>query len=114
VEAALKRLGASDNHLTLAQDRDTLADETGLSVHPWPGALALAADAQKRRPAEQDEAALALPEGDRTSAQARKDWRTELEAIAPERLVFAAAHPLAGTRWLASEDVVEIHCATAV
>lgn len=35
VEAVLSRLVASDNHLTLAQYRDKLADETGLSVHPW-------------------------------------------------------------------------------
>src|SRR5512134_82241 len=43
VEAVLNRLGAarllravvSDNHLTLAQDRDKLADETGIFVHPW-------------------------------------------------------------------------------
>jgi transposase len=34
-EAVLDRLVASDNHLTLAQYRDKLADETGLSVHPW-------------------------------------------------------------------------------
>lgn len=35
VEAVLSRLVASDNHLTLAQYRDKLVDETGLSVHPW-------------------------------------------------------------------------------
>jgi transposase len=35
VEAALQRLVESDNHLTLAQYRDQLADETGISVHPW-------------------------------------------------------------------------------
>jgi transposase len=35
VEAALKRLVASDNDRTLAQYRDKLADETGARVHPW-------------------------------------------------------------------------------
>ena len=35
VESALKGLVESDNHLTLAQYRDKLADETGISVHPW-------------------------------------------------------------------------------
>ena len=35
VEAALKRLVESDNHLTLAQYRDKLADKTGVCVHPW-------------------------------------------------------------------------------
>jgi transposase len=35
VEAVLNRLVVSDNHLTLAQYRDKLADETGVSVHPW-------------------------------------------------------------------------------
>jgi transposase len=35
VEAVLKRLVESDNHLTLAQYRDKLADETGIFVHPW-------------------------------------------------------------------------------
>jgi transposase len=35
VEAALKRLVESDNHLTLAQYRGKLAQETGVCVHPW-------------------------------------------------------------------------------
>jgi transposase len=35
VEATLQRLVASDNHLTLAQYRDKLADKTGVCVHPW-------------------------------------------------------------------------------
>ena len=35
VEATLKRLVESDNHLTLAHYRDKLADETGTRVHPW-------------------------------------------------------------------------------
>jgi transposase len=35
VEAALRRLVESDNHLTLAQYRDKLAEETGVCVHPW-------------------------------------------------------------------------------
>jgi transposase len=35
VEAVLHRLVVSDNHLTLAQYRDKLADETGIAVHPW-------------------------------------------------------------------------------
>src|SRR5512143_3886153 len=34
-EATLKRLVESDNHLTLAQYRDKLANETGTRVHPW-------------------------------------------------------------------------------
>src|SRR5512144_353182 len=78
LEAALKRRVESDNDRTRAQYRDTLADETGTRVPPLdggPGAPALTADAQKRRPCvppEQDEAAI---------AQARQDWRTELKAI---------------------------------
>src|SRR5512147_2990160 len=35
VEATLQRLVESDNHRTLAQYRDKLADETGTCVHPW-------------------------------------------------------------------------------
>lgn len=35
VEAALKRLVERDNHLTLAQYRGKLAEETGVCVHPW-------------------------------------------------------------------------------
>ena len=35
VEAALQGLVESDNHLTLAQYRDKLADKTGVCVHPW-------------------------------------------------------------------------------
>jgi transposase len=35
VEATLRRLVESDNHLTLAQYRDKLAAETGARVHPW-------------------------------------------------------------------------------
>jgi transposase len=35
LEAALKRLVESDNHLTLAQYRDKLAEATGICVHPW-------------------------------------------------------------------------------
>jgi transposase len=34
-EAALKRLVAADNHLTLAEYRDRLERETELRVHPW-------------------------------------------------------------------------------
>jgi transposase len=34
-EAALRRLVAGDNHLTLAEYRDRLAEETGVRVHPW-------------------------------------------------------------------------------
>ena len=34
-EATLKRLVESDNHLTLTQYRDKLADETGPCGHPW-------------------------------------------------------------------------------
>jgi transposase len=34
-EAALRRLVAGDNHLTLAEYRDRLAEETGIRVHPW-------------------------------------------------------------------------------
>src|SRR5512134_1141191 len=35
VEAALKRLVESDNHLTLAQYREQLAQAAGIFVHPW-------------------------------------------------------------------------------
>jgi transposase len=34
-EAALRRLVAGDNHLTLAEYRDRLAEETGVRVHLW-------------------------------------------------------------------------------
>jgi transposase len=34
-EAALKRLVESDNHLSLAQYRDKLAEAAGIFVHPW-------------------------------------------------------------------------------
>ena len=32
---ALKRLVAADNHLTLAEYRDRLAEAVGVRVHPW-------------------------------------------------------------------------------
>ena len=35
VEAALQGLVESDNHLTLAQYRDKLAEAAGIFVHPW-------------------------------------------------------------------------------
>jgi transposase len=34
-EAALRRLVEAENHLTQAELRDRLAEETGLRVHPW-------------------------------------------------------------------------------
>jgi transposase len=34
-EAALKRLVAADNHLTLGEYRDRLEQEAGVRVHPW-------------------------------------------------------------------------------
>ena len=34
-EAALRRLVTGDNHLTLTEYRDRLAEETGVRVHPW-------------------------------------------------------------------------------
>jgi transposase len=34
-EAALRRLVKSENHLSLAEYRDRLADETGVRLHPW-------------------------------------------------------------------------------
>jgi transposase len=34
-EAALRRLLAGTNHLTLAECRDRLAERTGVRVHPW-------------------------------------------------------------------------------
>ena len=34
-EAALLRMLAADNHLTLVECRDRLAAETGVRVHPW-------------------------------------------------------------------------------
>ncbi len=35
VEAALKDLVKAENHLTLPEYRDRLAEETGVRVHPW-------------------------------------------------------------------------------
>lgn len=35
VEAALRRLVNQNTHLTLAEYRDRLAQETGVRVHPW-------------------------------------------------------------------------------
>jgi transposase len=34
-EAALRRLLEADNHLTLAECRDRLAEQTGVRVDPW-------------------------------------------------------------------------------
>jgi transposase len=34
-EDALKQLVATNNHLTLAEYRDRLAEEVGIRVHPW-------------------------------------------------------------------------------
>jgi transposase len=34
-EAALRRMLAGTNHLTLAECRDRLAAEAGIRVHPW-------------------------------------------------------------------------------
>jgi transposase len=34
-EAALKRLVAADNHLTLAKHRERLERDTGVRAHPW-------------------------------------------------------------------------------
>ena len=34
-EAALRRLLEGNNHLTLAECCDRLAEETGVRVHPW-------------------------------------------------------------------------------
>jgi transposase len=34
-EDALERLVATNNHLTLAEYRDRLAEEVGVRVHPW-------------------------------------------------------------------------------
>src|SRR5690348_11293604 len=42
IEAALRRLLAADNHLTLAECRDRLAAETGVRVNPWTVGRALA------------------------------------------------------------------------
>src|SRR5512147_1107400 len=42
VEAILKRLVESDDHRTLAQYRDKLADETGTYVHDRPSTAGLA------------------------------------------------------------------------
>src|SRR5512146_2642214 len=85
LEAALKRRVESDNDRTRAQYRDKLADETGTRVPPWTVGRALRRLQLTRKKedracrAEQDEAAI---------AQARQDWRTELKAIDPKRLVF--------------------------
>ena len=35
IEAALRRLLEVDNHLSLAECRDRLAEETGVRVDPW-------------------------------------------------------------------------------
>ena len=35
IETALRRLLEADNHLTLAECRDRLAEETGVRVNPW-------------------------------------------------------------------------------
>jgi len=35
IEVALRRLLEADNHLTLAECRDRLAEETGIRVDPW-------------------------------------------------------------------------------
>jgi transposase len=35
VAAALQRMLAANNHLTLTECRDRLAAETGVQVHPW-------------------------------------------------------------------------------
>jgi transposase len=35
VEVVLRRLLQEHNHLTLAECRDRLAEETGVRVHPW-------------------------------------------------------------------------------
>jgi transposase len=35
VEAALLRIVKTDNHLTLAEGRDRLAEATGVQVHLW-------------------------------------------------------------------------------
>jgi transposase len=35
IEAALRRLLEADNHLTLAECRDRLAEATGVRVDPW-------------------------------------------------------------------------------
>jgi transposase len=40
-EAALRRMLERENHLTLAQCRDRLAERTGVRVHPWTGGRAL-------------------------------------------------------------------------
>ena len=104
VEAALKRLTAravpfgqveSDNHLSLAQYRDKLTEAAGIFVHPWTVGralwrLRLTKEKKKTlRAAEQDEAAI---------AQARQEWRAELEAISPERLVLLLRLPFRAPR----------------
>lgn len=35
IEAVLRRLLEGENHLTLAESRDRLAENTGVRVHPW-------------------------------------------------------------------------------
>jgi transposase len=49
VEAALGRLLAADNDLTLAEYADRLADETGVRVHPWTVGRALRRLRQTRK-----------------------------------------------------------------
>jgi transposase len=70
-EAALRRLVADYNHLSLAEYRDRLAEETGGQVHPWTlgralGRLGLTRKKRSLRASEQDQAEL---------AQARETWR---------------------------------------
>ena len=62
-EAALKDMVKSDNHLTLAEYRDRLADRTEVRVHPWTVGralrrLGLTRKKKTLRAIEQDEAAI--------------------------------------------------------
>jgi hypothetical protein len=90
--ALLDLLRGEDNHLTLEQCRDRLAERTGVRVHPWtvrgPGTAAGGRAGRERN------ARCARPSSPaRTSSvAARQAWRTAADGgvggISPERLVF--------------------------
>jgi transposase len=87
-EAALRRLLEADNHLSLAECRDRLAEETGVRVDPWTIGRAL-----RRLDWTWKKRSLSAAEQDRADvAQARANWQidetTGIGGIALERLVF--------------------------
>src|SRR3954447_19546309 len=88
IEAALRRLLEADNHLTLAECRDRLAEETGVRVDPWTIGRAL-----RRLDWTGKKRSISAAEQDREDvAQARATWQTDdaagIGGIVLERLVF--------------------------